>query len=327
MTDARFDGIRRVQELQADRDDEAMVRLWAAATDARREQTGLARLNEHAGSALQRPGAFGVGVIEDGQLVSAAVAMPALDDDGRGTRITPGLMHISSVATMPGRWGEGSGRSVVNAILVQGIRRGYARSQLWTHAGNVISRHLYEAVGFAWSGRTKVDDFGEEIVHYIRELTAEPVAPRAAARLFCLDADDRVLLMQWRDPVDGHVFWDPPGGGVEPGESARDAVLREWVEETGLPVPALQGEPVLVARDRLWLGDRYVGDESFFLGRAAAVGDPDLSGHTEMEQASYLGHRWVRWQQLGDLDGADEPDVLALLRRLAPEGPWAVDRP
>jgi 8-oxo-dGTP pyrophosphatase MutT (NUDIX family) len=148
------------------------------------------------------------------------------------------------------------------------------------------------------------------------------VAPRAAARLLCVDTDARVLLMQWRDPFDGHELWEPPGGGIEPGETSRQAVLREWAEETGLPEPELVGLPVSVSRDLLWLGDRYVGDEDFYLGRAATAGEPDVSGQTEIEQASYLGHRWIPWQEITLLGGADKPDTLAVLRRLAPDGPW-----
>ncbi len=153
------------------------------------------------------------------------------------------------------------------------------------------------------------------------------MAPRAAARILCLDPEDRLLLLQWRDPYDGHVLWEPPGGGIEPGEDAHAVVLREWSEETGLPPPTVVDGPVLVARDVLWMGDRRVVDESFFLGRVEVAGAPDVSGHTEIEQASYLGHRWIPWQQLGELDGAGEPDALAVLRRLAPEGPWAPRRP
>ena len=171
-----------------------------------------------------------------------------------------------------------------------------------------------------------VDDFGEDIVHYIRELPAEPVPPRPAARLLCVDPDDRVLLLNWRDPFDGFELWEPPGGGIEAGETPEVTVLREWVEETGLPEPELVASPVTVARDLFWLGDRYVGDEFFFLGRAARPGTPDVSGQTEVEQAAYLGHRWVPWQQIVDLDSADEPDVLAVLRRLDPDGPWAASR-
>jgi hypothetical protein len=71
------------------------------------------------------------------------------------------------------------------------------------------------------------------------------------------------------------------------------------------------------------LGDRYVGDEFFFLGRALSAGEPDVSNQTEIEQASYLGYAWIPWQRLVDLGETDKPDVLAVLRRLDPEGPWS----
>ncbi len=301
---------------------EQLADLWAAATDARREATGLNPLPQRGDPVLQRPGAFGVGVFEGQRLVSVAVAMPALADDARSRRVMPGMMHISSVATQPGRWGQGFGARVVRAILAHGKRRGYARTSLWTHADNPISGHLYESLGFALSGRTMVDAFGEDVVQYIRELSAEPVTPRPAARLLCCDPDDRVLLLHWRDPFDGYELWEPPGGGIEAGESPRETVLREWAEETGLPAPELVGDPVLVGRDLFWLGDRYVGDEHFFLGRLGLAGEPDVSGQTEIEQTSYLGHAWIPWQRLVDLDGTDKPDVLAVLRRLDTEGPW-----
>lgn len=313
----------RVGVLTAARDDEAAASLWAAATDVRREATGLNRILEHGVSVLHRPGAFAVGLFDGDELVAMAVAMPALEDNARSTRVMPGMMHISSVATTPARWGQGLGGHVVRAVLAQGTRRGYARAQLWTHAANLISRRLYERLGFVLSGRTMVDDFAEPIVHYVRELTAEPMPPRPAARLLCFDPADRVLLIHWRDPFDGQELWEPPGGGIEAGETSRETALREWREETGLPEPELVGGPVPVARDLLWLGERYVGDEDFYLGHLGEASDPDVSGHTEIEQTSYLGHRWIPWQQIPELDGADKPDTLAVLRRLAPDGPWA----
>jgi 8-oxo-dGTP pyrophosphatase MutT (NUDIX family) len=38
---------------------------------------------------------------------------------------------------------------------------------------------------------------------------------RPAVRIICLDSAERVLLLHWRDPFDGRVLWEPPGGGVE----------------------------------------------------------------------------------------------------------------
>ena len=305
--------------------DGALAELWSAATDARRDAFGMGPLTGSGGPAnvLTRPGAFGVGIVDGTTLVSAAVASPALEDNARSTRSIPGVMHISSVATAPARWGEGLGRRVVLAILLHGKRRGYARTQLWTHASNPVSRHLYESMGFALSGRVMIDDFGEDVVHYLRELDASPMPPRAAARILCCDDEDRVILLHWRDPYDGFRLWEPPGGGIEPGESPREAVLREWAEETGLPAPELVGEPVVVGRDLYWLGDRYVGDEHFFLARTARAEPPDVSGQTEIEQTAYLGHTWVHWSEIADLDDSDEPDVVAVLRRLDPTGPWA----
>jgi ADP-ribose pyrophosphatase YjhB (NUDIX family) len=55
------------------------------------------------------------------------------------------------------------------------------------------------------------------------------IRPGVAAVIF---TDDRVLL-QRRDDTGR---WGLPGGGVEPGESVRQAVIREVREETGLEV-------------------------------------------------------------------------------------------
>jgi len=63
-----------VQRLTS-RDRAHLGELWHAATNARRRGLGLDDLPPGEGSALDRPGAFGVGVFDGRSLVAAAVAL------------------------------------------------------------------------------------------------------------------------------------------------------------------------------------------------------------------------------------------------------------
>lgn len=56
-----------------------------------------------------------------------------------------------------------------------------------------------------------------------------------------VDAAGRVLLQQRDDmtPPQGFGRWAIPGGGVEPGESARKAAIREIAEETAIELDAV----------------------------------------------------------------------------------------
>lgn len=252
-------------------------------------------------------------------MVSAAAAMPGRADDGRSQHNVAGLAHISSVATRPDRWGEGLGAQVVRGILSAVRRRGFARVQLWTQASNHRALRLYERVGLQPSGRRKVDDFEEEIVHYVRDVPAPDPVYRPAARVLCFEPEGRLLLMHWRDQLDGHQLWEPPGGGIEPGETQYDAVLREWHEETGLPPPEIDPEPTRVGRDAYWGGGRLVTDEWFFIGRTPAAADLVPADLTVGERQELLGWAWVRPDELADLAALGDPvdpDLLPILARL-----------
>jgi 8-oxo-dGTP pyrophosphatase MutT (NUDIX family)/GNAT superfamily N-acetyltransferase len=303
-------------------DSDAVVSVWQAALDERVRVLGLRAVVDTT-PAISRPGAFGVGILDGPTLVSLAVGLPGLADNARSTHNIPGLAHISSVATRPDRWGEGLGGRAVRAIMLQATRRGYARVQLWTHDTNAGARRLYEREGFEDSGRRLVDPQCESIRHYLRELPVPPRISRPAARLVCVDTADRVLVLHWRDPADGYRLWEPPGGGIESGETPAAAVLREWVEETSLPVPDLVAQPTLVARDSFFNGTRLVVDEHFFLGRTNEPGAPSPEAGTEVEQQTSLGYAWVPWQRLDALEDPTEPDLLPILRRLDPAGPWS----
>ncbi|GGM29810.1 NUDIX hydrolase [Dactylosporangium sucinum] len=152
---------------------------------------------------------------------------------------------------------------------------------------------------------------------------------RPAARIVCLDRAQRVLLLHWRDPFDGSRLWEPPGGGIDPGETPLEAARRELAEETGLD-PAAVGEAfVAVERDVRWNGKRFVGEEQFFLARFDAE-RPALArtGLLPDEQLNLQAHVWVGPAELVALpDRLEPPGLAAVIAALAPGGVWGADEP
>ncbi|MFK7951533.1 MAG: NUDIX domain-containing protein [Ekhidna sp.] len=55
-----------------------------------------------------------------------------------------------------------------------------------------------------------------------------------------LKENDKILLLKHEPFGEMGYLWLPPGGGVEFGESAEDALIREFKEETNLDIEVLQ---------------------------------------------------------------------------------------
>ncbi|WP_030061760.1 NUDIX hydrolase [Streptomyces novaecaesareae] len=68
---------------------------------------------------------------------------------------------------------------------------------------------------------------------------------RPAGAVLALTPDRRVILARQYRPGPDHVLYELPGGFIEPGEEAVDAIARELLEETGY-----QGE--VHAAGRYW---------------------------------------------------------------------------
>lgn len=150
---------------------------------------------------------------------------------------------------------------------------------------------------------------------------------RRSVRVIVLDADHRVLLLRWRDPADPlHVVWEPPGGGIDPGESEAAAAVREVAEETGFMVEVVPGRRVLVRRDVWWNGRRHVLDEPFLLTTVSSA-ERTLLALTADEDGCLLDTRWLTWPEIERLDDGvlEPPDLLGVLRALDPGGPWPHD--
>ncbi len=75
--------------------------------------------------------------------------------------------------------------------------------------------------------------------------TCDPDVPpgegRHGAAVIVVDAARRVLLQQRDDhtPPMGYGRWAIPGGGIETGESPRDAAIREVLEETAIALDSV----------------------------------------------------------------------------------------
>ena len=104
-------------------------------------------------------------------------------------------------------------------------------------------------------------------------------------------------------------FWQMPQGGIDPGEDARNAALRELWEETGVPAEkvAIIGQTTEPLRydlpdeliGKLW-GGAYRGQEqAWFLARfEGSDADIDLEAHDPPEFCEY---RWVTASSVPDL--------------------------
>lgn len=141
---------------------------------------------------------------------------------------------------------------------------------------------------------------------------------RRAARVLLVDAADRVLLLQGRDPADPGQgsWWFTPGGGLDEGEEPVHAARRELAEETGLSLPVTAFGPVVHRRvaSFFFSGTDYRQSEVFYLARVDRH-DVDTAGWTPLEVACVTGHRWWPRAELRTtaerVYPADLADVLA----------------
>lgn len=143
---------------------------------------------------------------------------------------------------------------------------------------------------------------------------------RVSAKLFLLDPDGRLLLLDYTDPARPGTRWQElPGGGVEPGEDPLGATVREVLEETGIAVdPALVG-PLQWTQDAsfLWRGAWHVASHEGRLARLPGAPDAGETALTEHEVGTVLGRRWWTGPELDAHPGRFFPrDVSLLLPRL-----------
>ena len=143
---------------------------------------------------------------------------------------------------------------------------------------------------------------------------------RTSAKLVVVDPAGRVLLLDCTDPGAPKTRWQElPGGGVEPGEDAAQAAVREVLEEAGVVVPLEAVGPLLWTQvaSFTWRRQRHT---ALHEGRVARLpGPPVLApvAFTDAEQGTILGSRWWPLEEISAHPGRFFPRHLpALLARM-----------
>jgi 8-oxo-dGTP pyrophosphatase MutT (NUDIX family) len=119
---------------------------------------------------------------------------------------------------------------------------------------------------------------------------------RSSVRVVLQDAGGRVLLFRARlASRSREPWWELPGGGIEPGESYQQTVVRELAEETGLQVSPDQVGLPRWRRSATWTarGIRRLQHEVVVHVRLD-VHEPPITdgGRTAEELEDYTGARW-----------------------------------
>jgi len=126
---------------------------------------------------------------------------------------------------------------------------------------------------------------------------------------------DHVLLAEGHDPVKGETFYRPLGGGVEFGERAAEAVVREFVEETGFEIEIVDSLGVV---ENLFIYRGQPGHEVVFEFAARfseGAAPPELATVEAIEGAETFLAKWLPMAEV--LAGVHRVYPDALPERLA----------
>ena len=121
--------------------------------------------------------------------------------------------------------------------------------------------------------------------------------------MLLLDRENRLLVLRAHDSHrPERSWWFTPGGGIDPGESARQCAARELQEETGYAIrPQDLVGPVW---DRTALFDfqsrPYVQHEVFFVARVEDLEPAGGTAWTDVELDTIDDVAWLTQEELAD---------------------------
>ncbi|MFM8834457.1 MAG: NUDIX domain-containing protein [Cytophagales bacterium] len=103
--------------------------------------------------------------------------------------------------------------------------------------------------------------------------------------------------------ITNNNFWAPPGGGIEFREKARDCILREWAEETGISVEVRE---FLFACE--FIGDDLHAVELFFAvvqtgGQLQLGNDPEVGAPGVLTGLQFFNEQQLKALEKNELHG------------------------
>lgn len=116
--------------------------------------------------------------------------------------------------------------------------------------------------------------------------------------------DEKVLMIKHQSIGQGDYLWAPPGGGMNFGENARQTLIREFLEETGLEIEVGQFlfvneflDPPLHAIE-LFFEVKVIG------GNLKKGKDPEMSAdHQIIEKVAFLGIEDIQKENFRQIHG------------------------
>ncbi len=106
--------------------------------------------------------------------------------------------------------------------------------------------------------------------------------------------DHDILLIRHREHESGISYWLLPGGGIEPGETEEDCVIREMKEETNLEIRIVS----LILDEPSFPSDLYRSRKTYHCEPNSGEASPGYE--PEAEAASRYAIVEVKWFDLHD---------------------------